>query len=124
MNDLEVKNFDAFLTGRDIDYINIFYNELLHFISRPIRDFNVPFIRFISLMIEDALVTDAYLALNQVYSDAPVPELSSKMFHATILSTEVPLTPIMMHWVSIGQAKLLQGSAGSQSVSSDSSQAT
>ena len=37
-------------------------------------------------------------------SDALVPELSNKMFHATILETKVSLTPAMMHWVSIGQA--------------------
>ena len=97
MNELEVKIFDAILTEMDIDYVNVYYNELLHFISRPVRDFNVPFICFISLMIEDAIGTDVYHALNQVYSDALVPKLSTKMFNTLILSSEVPLTPAMMH---------------------------
>ena len=99
MNEFETHILSSFITGANINYAALYFNELLKLTNESHRIFNVPFIRLLSLCFENWLGESVYASFSTNLAEIPVPVLTSKVFNHVIVPDEVPITPSMQQWI-------------------------
>ncbi|KAL4573572.1 hypothetical protein LXL04_020382 [Taraxacum kok-saghyz] len=77
----------ALVKGRNLDFAQVFFNELKNHVCKKPRDPAAPYSRFVSMCIQDS-IGDLYHSLAEMFETVDTPKLDYKMFNGNIQHDE------------------------------------
>ncbi|KAL4573573.1 hypothetical protein LXL04_020383 [Taraxacum kok-saghyz] len=87
VNEVEMQLLYALVKGRNLDFAQVFFNELKNHVCKKPRDPAAPYSRFVSMCIQDS-IGDLYHSLAEMFETVDTPKLDYKMFNGNIQHDE------------------------------------